>query len=455
MTKAHESSLIVQKSLNFQMIRNMYVICKFIGYYFGDLNMDVQKKLEILADAAKYDASCASSGSKRKAKKGFLGDSNSVGICHSYTPDGRCVSLLKVLFSNHCIFDCKYCVNRVTSDVPRASFTVKEIVDLTINFYKRNYIEGLFLSSGIFKDSDTTMNQLTEVAKKLRLEERFNGYIHLKAVAGASDEVLAEASLYADRLSANIELSEDHELRDLAPGKTHASVFQAMGKLKQVKNEGAQDQKSRLPQVLKNRLNPAGQSTQMIVGATSSADRSLLKKSNELYSRFQLKRVYYSSYSPIQKSSPLLPSKRPELVREHRLYQADWLMRFYGFSTDEIVPESHPHLSLDQDPKLSWALRNRHLFPVDVNTADKESLLRVPGLGVRNVQRILSARRFKKLRYQDLAKMNLQMSRAKYFLLTSDFNPYAMRLDDQSLEFKQEEQLSFFSERFSGLTGEV
>ncbi len=417
--------------------------------------MDVQKKLEILADAAKYDASCASSGSKRKAKKGFLGDSNSVGICHSYTPDGRCVSLLKVLFSNHCIYDCKYCVNRVTSDVPRASFTVQEIVDLTINFYKRNYIEGLFLSSGIFKDSDTTMNQLTEVARKLRVEERFNGYIHLKAVAGASDEVLAEASLYADRLSANIELSEDQELKELAPGKTHASVFQAMGKLKEVKSEGATEQKSRLPSALKNRLTPAGQSTQMIVGATGSADRSLLKRSSELYSRFELKRVYYSSYSPIQKSSPLLPSKQPELVREHRLYQADWLMRFYGFSTDEIVPESHPHLSLEQDPKLSWALRNRHLFPVDVNKADKESLLRVPGLGVRNVQRILSARRFKRLRYQDLVKMNLQMARAKYFLLTSDFNPFAMRLDDQSLQFRQEEQLSFFSEQFSGLTGEV
>lgn len=416
--------------------------------------MKTEEKLAILADAAKYDASCASSGSKRTGKKGQLGSSTNVGICHSYTPDGRCVSLLKILFTNNCIYNCNYCINRITSDVKRATFTVDEVVKLTINFYKRNYIEGLFLSSGIIKSPDYTMEKLVLVAKRLRTEENYNGYIHLKAVAGASAEILAEASLWSDRLSANIELPEDSDLNILAPGKSHKQIHGTMNSLKTFKDEGLEDLKSKSVKMAKKRV-PAGQSTQMIVGATKSSDLNILNQTNHMYKNYKLKRVYYTAYSPIQDQHEFLPAQSPPLVREHRLYQADWLLRFYKYNVDEIVNEKNPNLDLDIDPKLSWALNNKNFFPVDVNKASKHELLRVPGLGVRNVLKILTARRQQKIKMSDLKKLKVQLSKAKFFILTSDFNPFVHMLDSEKLTFKKEEQLSLFSENFSGLTGEV
>lgn len=415
--------------------------------------MDLKDKLHILADAAKYDASCASSGSSRKNKKGGMGSSDGVGICHSYTPDGRCISLLKILFTNHCIYDCRYCVNRITSNVKRAMFTIDEVVELTLNFYKRNYIEGLFLSSGIIKSSDFTMERLVEIARILREEKNFNGYIHLKAVAGASSEILERASLYADRLSANIELPEDKDLKELAPGKTHDHIEMTMGNLKTFKDTKLDNLKRKMKR--NKNVIPAGQSTQMIVGATKSDDRKLLKKAHLLYQNFSLKRVYYSAFSPIPDTHSLLPSMSPPLIREHRLYQADWLMRFYNFTVDEITPEGSGDLELDQDPKLAWALRNRSFFPVDINQASKEKLLRIPGIGMRNVLKILGARRFKKLKFEDLKRMKVSLNKAKFFILTKDFNPFVMQIDNEFLNVKEQVQLSFFSENFSVLTGEV
>ncbi len=416
--------------------------------------MEIKDKLSILADAAKYDASCASSGSKRKAEKGKLGSSSNIGICHSYTPDGRCVSLLKILFTNNCIFNCNYCINRLSSEVRRATFTVDEVVSLTINFYKRNYIEGLFLSSGIIQSSDYTMSKLVAVAKKLRTEESFNGYIHLKAVAGASSEILSKASLWADRLSANIELPDNDQLMALAPGKTHKQIHETMNALKTFKDEGLGDLKSKLPRIVKNRV-PAGQSTQMIVGATDSSDRKILHQSNLLYDKFKLKRVYYSAYSPIPDAHANLPAASPPLIREHRLYQADWLIRFYQFKTDEITTDANPNLDLDKDPKMMWALRNRHFFPVDINKASKYELLRVPGLGVRNVLKIISARKYRSLSFTDLKTLKVQLNKAKFFILVSDFNPFVRMLESENLDFKKDEQLSLFSESLSPLTGEI
>lgn len=415
--------------------------------------MEIAQKLEILADAAKYDASCASSASNRKGKKGELGSSDGVGICHSYTPDGRCISLLKILFTNHCIYDCNYCVNRITSNVKRAIFDVDEVVNLTIDFYRRNYIEGLFLSSGIIKSSDYTMEKLVEVARKLRVDHKYNGYIHLKAVAGASNELLERASLYADRLSANIELASNSELKLLAPGKSHEKIQGSMLSIKKSKDSNLDNLRSTLPK--KMNLIPAGQSTQIIVGATADNDRNILLKANNLYQGFNLKRVYYSAYSPIPDSHQLLPIVSPPLIREHRLYQADWLLRFYKFKVEEIVPTGIDSLELNQDPKLSWALRNRDYFPVDINTASAEEIIRVPGIGMRNMQKIVNSRRFKKLKFEDLKKMNIQLGKAKYFILTKDFNPFIMSLDKEFLNFREEQQLSFFSENFSSLTGEV
>ena len=415
--------------------------------------MEVKNKLEILADAAKYDASCASSASNRKGKKGELGSSDGVGICHSYTPDGRCISLLKILFTNHCIYDCNYCINRISSNVKRAKFEIEEIVSLTIEFYKRNYIEGLFLSSGIIKSSDYTMEQLVEVARRLRVNHKFNGYIHLKAVAGASHELLDKASLYADRLSANIELAEEKDLITLAPGKTHQKIEKSMSIIKRSKDTNLEALRTKLKS--KVNLVPAGQSTQMMVGATKTTDRVILLKANNLYKGYNLKRVYYTAFSPIPDSHSLLPSISPPLIREHRLYQADWLLRFYNFNVDEIVPKGVELLDLDQDPKLSWALRNRHVFPIDINKASIESIIRVPGIGMRNAQKIISARRFKALRFDDLKKMKISLNKAKFFIVTKDFNPHILSLDKEFLEFKKEEQLSLFSEDFSSLTGEV
>ena len=407
--------------------------------------MELKRKLAILADAAKYDASCASGGSKRKTPTQGMGNVEGSGICHSYTPDGRCISLLKILLTNSCIYDCSYCINRVSSQVPRAKFTVEEVVTLTLDFYRRNYIEGLFLSSGVIKTSDGTMEEMTEIARQLREVHSFGGYIHLKAVAGASPELMALAGKYADRLSANIELPTQADLNALAPAKTHAEVESSMTEIHERITENREDrQKSSKAPVFA----PGGQSTQMIVGATPSPDRDILSTATRLYQRHGLRRVYYSAFSPIPDSDPKLPLQSPPLIREHRLYQADWLIRFYGFSDGELTSAASPNLDLKRDPKLTWALGRRDFFPVDVNAASKAELLRVPGLGVRNVERILKLRRFRKLRLEDLGRMHVQLAKVKYFITTADRNPHVQQIDSPRLEewvAPAAEQLSLFS----------
>jgi putative DNA modification/repair radical SAM protein len=383
--------------------------------------MTIREKLEILADAAKYDASCASSGSeKRDSRKGGLGSTEGMGICHAYTPDGRCVSLLKILLTNACVFDCAYCINRASSNVQRARFSVKEVVNLTLDFYRRNYIEGLFLSSGIIRSPDYTMEQLVRVARSLREEHGFRGYIHLKTIPDAAPELLAEAGRLADRLSINIELPGEASLKALAPEKDLPSIRRSMGRLRARIDEAKAEPRS-------GRFAPAGQSTQMMVGADASDDRALLSTSVNLYGSYGLRRVYYSAFSPIPDASKALPAQAPPLLREHRLYQSDWLLRFYGFALDEIVPvEAGGMLDLEADPKLAWALRNRHLFPVDVNRAPRESLLRIPGLGVKNADRIISARRHKTLRTDDLARLRLPMAKLRPFIQLADQTPGAL-----------------------------
>lgn len=355
----------------------------------------IKEKLAILADAAKYDVSCSSSGSNRKGVKGDLGNTSAFGICHSFTEDGRCISLLKILLTNHCIYDCVYCVSRRSNDIKRAAFTVEEIVDLTINFYRRNYIEGLFLSSGVFKDPNTTMERLVRVAKKLRLEERFNGYIHLKTIPGASDELIREAGLYADRLSINLEIPTKEGLKLLAPEKDHK---QMLSNVEFVKNELAINTIEKQKYKHAPKFAPAGQTTQMIIGATNETDQKIIHVADYMYQKLSLKRVYYSGYVPVLQDSrlPSLQSQVP-VVRENRLYQADWLMRYYGFAPNEIVDERQPFLDLEIDPKLAWALRNSHVFPIDINQAPREMLLRIPGVGVRSVQKILMVRKFQTL----------------------------------------------------------
>lgn len=417
--------------------------------------MDLKEKLTILADAAKYDASCASSGVKRKAEAGGIGNVQGSGICHSYTPDGRCVSLLKILLTNFCIYDCSYCVNRVSSSVKRARFTVDEVVRLTMDFYKRNYIEGLFLSSGVISSPDETMEEMVLIAKKLRLEEKFGGYIHLKAVAGCSEALIAKAGLYADRLSANIELPLQKDLDELAPAKTHVEIEDSMGVIREKILESEEEKKvSRKAPIFA----PGGQSTQMIVGATPSTDRDIMLKASELYQKQNLKRVYYSAFSPIPDSDPNLPLIKPPLIREHRLYQTDWLLRFYGFNVNEILPADSGNLDLDKDPKLAWALKHRHLFPVDVNTASKEMLLRIPGLGLRNVERILAGRRARRILFSDLVKMHVQLSKAKYFIITGDDHSGARLIDSPFLNSLLSEnegtQLDLFSAN-TAITGEL
>ncbi len=376
------------------------------------------RKLEILADAAKYDASCASSSApKRDSRKGGLGSTEGMGICHAYTPDGRCVSLLKILLTNACIFDCAYCINRASSNVARARFTVEEVVGLTLDFYRRNCIEGLFLSSGIIRSPDYTMEQLVRVAKSLRLDHGFKGYIHLKTIPDAAPELLAEAGRHADRLSINIELPQEASLKALAPEKDFADIRKAMAGLR-VRIEEAKAER-RAP-----RFSPAGQSTQMMVGADGADDRTILGTATNLYGSYGLRRVYYSAYSPIPDASKALPPAAPPLIREHRLYQSDWLLRFYGFSLDEIVPAGpDAMLDLEADPKLAWALRHRAFFPVDVNAAPREALLRVPGLGVKTVKRILSSRRHAALRWDDLARLHLPLKKLRPFLATADATP--------------------------------
>ena len=382
------------------------------------------EKLKILADAAKYDVSCSSSGSNRANTNKGLGDSTGMGICHSYTEDGRCVSLLKILLTNYCIFDCAYCVTRKSNDIKRAAFQVQEVVDLTINFYRRNYIEGLFLSSGIFKSADYTMERLVAVAKKLRLEENFNGYIHLKSIPGASDELMKEAGLYADRLSVNIEIPTKTGLKLLAPDKNFDDFKKPMEK---VKNEIIQYKAEK--KIIKStpKYAPAGQSTQMIVGASGENDFQILKTAEHYYKNYNLKRVYFSGYVPISYDNrlPKIGTEVP-MLRENRLYQSDWLTRFYGFQTNEIVNLNHQNLDLDIDPKLSWALRNLHEFPVDVNTADKRMLARIPGVGMKSVDKILMARKFRRLNWDHLKKIGIALNRAQYFLIC-DSNQFERR----------------------------
>ncbi|WP_446050334.1 putative DNA modification/repair radical SAM protein [Zobellia laminariae] len=375
----------------------------------------IKEKLNILADAAKYDVSCSSSGSVRKNNTKGLGDSSGMGICHSYTEDGRCVSLLKILLTNHCIFDCAYCVTRKSNDVQRAAFKIQEVVDLTINFYRRNYIEGLFLSSGIFKSPDYTMERLVAVAKKLRLEENFNGYIHLKSIPGASDELMREAGLYADRLSVNIEIPTISGLKLLAPDKKHEDFTKPMLK---VKNEIIQYKSEK--KIIKStpKYAPAGQSTQMIVGATGESDKDIMYSATHYYKNYNMKRVYYSGYVPVAEDNrlPAIGTQVP-MLRENRLYQTDWLLRFYGFGVQELLNNDHPNLDMDVDPKLGWALRNMQYFPVDINKADKSVLARVPGLGMKSVHKIINARRFRNLNWEHLQKIGVALNRAKYFIV--------------------------------------
>ncbi|MEL6140037.1 MAG: putative DNA modification/repair radical SAM protein [Bacteroidota bacterium] len=380
-------------------------------------NQRVQEKLSILADAAKYDVSCASSGSNRKNTKDGLGNSTGMGICHTYTQDGRCVSLLKILLTNYCIFDCAYCVSRKSNDVKRAAFTVDEVVDLTISFYRRNYIEGLFLSSGIFKNADYTMERLVRIAKKLREEHKFNGYIHLKAIPGASDELIHEAGLHADRLSVNLEMPSERSLRKVAPEKSYADAYQPMNYLTETIDGYKEEKRS-----IKSTPNfaPAGQSTQVVIGASPETDLDILDLADSLYQEQKLRRVYYSGYVPISDDNRLPILKSPPVQRENRLYQADWLMRFYGFARHEIVDSKHPNLDMEIDPKLSYALRHPDLFPVDINTAPRELLLRIPGIGVKGVNRIIKSRRFGVLRREHLKKIGIVWKRAKFFLKTAD-----------------------------------
>ena len=375
----------------------------------------IKEKLNILADAAKYDVSCASSGSKRTNKNNGLGNSSGMGICHTYTEDGRCVSLLKILLTNHCIFDCAYCVTRKSNDIKRAAFKVQEVVDLTIAFYRRNYIEGLFLSSGIFKNADATMERLVEVAKKLREEENFNGYIHLKSIPDASDELMREAGLYADRLSVNIEIPTEKGLKLLAPDKNREDFLKPMRK---VKNEIIQYKSEK--KLIKSIpiYAPAGQSTQMIIGASNETDAEIMYTSAYFYKKFNMKRVYYSGYIPISHDHrlPAIGTDVP-MLRENRLYQTDWLLRFYGFDIREILNKEHPNLESDIDPKLSWALRNLDQFPVDINRAEKRLLARIPGVGMKSVQKIIQARRYRKLNWENLKAIGIAMNRAKFFMV--------------------------------------
>lgn len=392
----------------------------------------IREKLNILADAAKYDVSCSSSGGTRKNYNKGLGNSHVSGICHTYTEDGRCVSLLKILLTNHCIYDCLFCVSRKSNDIKRAAFTVDEVVDLTMNFYRRNYIEGLFLSSGIFKNADFTMERLLLVVKKLRLEQNYNGYIHLKTIPGASEELIKEAGLYADRMSINLEMPTEAGLKLLAPEKNHADVIKPLGFVQQQISQFSADKKliKHIPKFV-----PAGQSTQMVIGATPESDKDIMYTANAFYKNFSLKRVYYSGYVPISNDSrmPVLGTQ-PPLLRENRLYQTDWLMRFYGFKVQEILNDANPNLDVDIDPKLSWAIRNMQHFPVDINQADYKMILRIPVIGVMSAKKIVQARKFGKLRIDQLKKIGIAYNKAKHFIICAD-SPYQLK-DYQGTQIK-------------------
>jgi len=410
--------------------------------------LDLQAKLAILADAAKYDASCASSGTTKRDSRSGAGVGSSapgMGICHAYAPDGRCISLLKILLTNSCIFDCAYCINRKSSNVRRARFTTEEVVRLTLAFYKRNYIEGLFLSSGIIRSSNYTMEQIVEVARSLREDHDFRGYIHLKTIPDADPELVRRAGLFADRVSINVELPTKDGLVNLAPEKDGARIAGAMRDMKASIIE-AVDAARRFKSA--PTFAPAGQSTQMIVGADAASDAEIVGKASTLYDRYGLRRVYYSAFSPIPDASAVLPLKRPPLMREHRIYQADWLMRFYGFARQEVqgATDAKGMLPLDIDPKLAWALKNRECFPVDVNRAPKEVLWRVPGLGTKAVDRILASRRWRRLRLDDVARLTLSIAKVRPFIATADWRPTLLtdRADLRMLVAPKRQQLELF-----------
>ena len=420
------------------------------------MNEAVREKLKILSDAAKYDVSCASSGSTRKNTNGGIGNGVYSGICHSFTEDGRCISLFKILMTNYCIYDCAYCINRRTNDRPRATFSPQEIVDLTIGFYRRNYIEGLFLSSGVIKNPDYTMERMILIAKKLRKEERYNGYIHLKAIPGASEILIRDAGHWADRLSVNMEIPTEPNLKKLAPEKNYPDIMSPMS---QIRNEILVCKEERQKYRKAPRFAPAGQSTQLIVGASPETDRQIILLSSGLYKAQNMKRVYYSGYLPVNDYDKRLPAiSRPPLVRENRLYQSDWLMRFYHFKAEEILSEDQPFLDLDVDPKLGYALRNMHAFPVDINRADYEMILRVPGIGVQSAQKIVLARRHRRLTFDHLKKLGVVMKRAKYFITTnelpvsfSDWEPKRLKhklLSETNSKFKKslDTQLKLFTD---------
>lgn len=427
--------------------------------------MNIDEKLNILSSAAKYDVSCSSSGSKRKNSNNGLGNASSSGICHSFTADGRCISLLRILLTNHCIYNCKYCVNACSKDVPRAMFTPDEIVSLTINFYKRNYIEGLFLSSAIFKTPNYTMELLLNVVKKLRIQEKFNGYIHLKAIPGADEKLINEAGKYVDRMSVNIELPSSSSLKLLAPQKTKENILAPMSIIKNSIIEHKDLKKSIKSTPL---FVPGGQSTQLIVGATPESDYKILNLSEKLYNHFDLKRVYYSAYVPVIRNDKLLPDiTHPPLVREHRLYQADWLLRFYGFKANELLKDESDNFDLNFDPKTSWALSNIDLFPIEVNKASYDTLLRIPGIGVKSARRILITRRVHSLNFEDLRKLGIVLKRAKYFITCKgkyygdvSFDEEKIRtrllyMDKPKLENENSEQISFFDDIYPKVSNSI
>ena len=410
--------------------------------------LDTREKLAILADAAKYDASCASSGTSKRDSRGGkgVGSTEGMGICHAYAPDGRCISLLKILLTNSCIFDCHYCINRKSSNVRRARFTAQEVVKLTIAFYKRNYIEGLFLSSGIIASSNYTMEQMVEVARSLREDHDFRGYIHLKTIPDADPELVRQAGLHADRVSINVELPTRAGLERLAPEKSESQIEGAMAGMKGLIIE-AKDNRKRFKSAPK--FAPAGQSTQMIIGADAANDGDIVGRASQLYDRFGLRRVYYSAFSPIPSPSAVLPLKRPPLMREHRLYQSDWLMRFYGYSPKEVVAatDADGMLPLDIDPKLAWALKFRESFPVDLNRAPREMLLRVPGLGTKAVGRILSSRRWRAITLADVARLTVSIAKMRPFIVTNDWRPTLLtdRADLKALITPKAEQMELFA----------
>ncbi|WP_070000269.1 putative DNA modification/repair radical SAM protein [Cellulosilyticum sp. I15G10I2] len=392
--------------------------------------MELQQKLEILSAAAKYDVSCSSSGSKRSSKSGDLGSVNSGGICHSFTPDGRCISLLKILLTNYCIYDCAYCVNRKSNNVSRAAFSAEEVVELTTNFYRRNYIEGLFLSSAVFKSPNHTMEMLTSILEKLRVEKGFGGYIHVKAIPGASQELIDKAGLFADRMSVNIELPSDNSLKLLAPEKKKEDIFKPMKQISANITTALAERKKYKKAPL---YVPGGQSTQLIIGATPDNDLNILSLSQKLYDKYSLKRVYYSAYMPVNTGANLPAIKNPPTLREHRLYQGDWLLRFYGFKAEELLNEKTPNFDINFDPKTNWALNNLHLFPIEINVAPLAELLRIPGIGVRSARKIMSSRRIAPLNYSDLKKLGVVLKRAQYFITCNTKYYGSVDLDDTKI----------------------